>query len=151
MSKHSIKDNIMFKNILGIAALICSFSFSQAVLANSPHCKGAMKGVIESLKLDAAQKEKIIPLMEQLKSSMKETGTKLHDLDKQINQQVDSDSMKLDTVNGLIDQKTTLINTMMKANLSTKNEIMMLLTADQKKELHEKMSEKFKECYSHDQ
>jgi protein CpxP len=147
----------MYKQILWIVTVLFSFTCSQVVSADAWGCGEGMNRMVESLKLDDAQKAKIKPILEQLKSTMKENGTRMMDLDKQINQLVEStneDSIKVD---GLIDKKASMIGNMMKAKFKAKNQIFSLLNVQQKneiqnrmKKLEEKISETYKKCHEQD-
>lgn len=146
----------MYKKILGTLALAFSLILSSSAFAHSDSCGEGMKNMLESLKLDSAQKDKIKPILETLKSSIKDNAGQMKDLGKQINDQVVSANMDQSAVNGLIDQKTKLIGNMMKAKAVAKNQIFAVLTAEQKtqlqnsmKKMEEKMADKFKNC--HDQ
>lgn len=147
----------MYKNILGIVAVAVSLTLSQSAFAHSWGCGEGMKAMVESLKLEDAQKEKIKPILEQLKSSMKENGTQMHDLEVKINEQVDSATMDQSVVDGLVDQKSKLIGNIMKAKAVAKNQIMMILNPQQKMDLHakmkaveDKMVAKYKSCHDQD-
>lgn len=145
----------MFKKCLWIVALGLSLVLSQSIFAN--HCKHGMSKMIESLNLETAQKEKIKPILEQLKSSKKDNWTQMKDLDNQIHQQATSANMDQATVDALIDKKTNLIGNMMKAKIKATNQIYAVLNPKQKEELQnkkkkweEKMASKFKKCHEED-
>lgn len=146
----------MYKKILGTLALAFSLAISSTAFAHCG-CGGGMKKMLESLNLDASQKEKIKPIMESLKTSMKTNAEQLKDLDKQINDQTLSASMDQSTVDGLVDKKTKLIGDMMKAKVSAKSQIYAVLNPQQKTQLQSsmktmetKMEEKFKSCHDHE-
>jgi Spy/CpxP family protein refolding chaperone len=146
----------MYKKFLWIVTFAFSLVLSQACLADSM-CGGGLKQMVESLKLDDAQKAKIKPILEQLKSTVKDSWTQMKDLDTQINQQVSSATMDQTMVNGLVDKKTKLIGDMMKAKLMAKNQILGILNDKQKteiqtkmKNLEEKIAAKFKSCHDQD-
>jgi Spy/CpxP family protein refolding chaperone len=147
----------MNKKFIWMVALAFSFQLNQAAFAHSSACGEGFKSMIESLKLDDTQKEKIKPIMEQLKTSMKASWTQMKDLESKLKQQVTSANMDQNTVNGLVDQKTKLIGDMIKAKMTAKNQIYNLLNDQQKsqlqakmKDLEEKMAAKYKECHEDD-
>lgn len=147
----------MYKKILGTLALAFSLVLSSAVFAHSGECGEGMQKMLDSVKLDDSQKQKIKPIMANLKDSMKQSVDQMKDLNKQINDQADSANMDQSAVNSLIDQKTKLIGDMMKAKVMAKNQIYTILTAQQKasvqsmmKKMHDKMEEKFKSCHDQD-
>lgn len=144
----------MYKKIVWIVALASSIAFSQTVLADSCGCGKGMQEMLSELKLDAAQKTKIDGIMSQMKSNMKTIWAQKKDLDKQINQQVNSDKMDTAAMNSLVDQKTKLIGDTMKAKHSAQNQIMAVLTPAQKTMMQNKMQAredqmetKFKNCH----
>lgn len=147
----------MYKKLLWIVAFTLSFGLSQAAFSDSWGCGEGMKSMLQSLKLDAAQKEKIKPILDQLGAGMKDLGKQMGDLDTQINQQLDSDKVDQSAIDGLVDQKAKLIGSMMKAKMAAKTQIFALLTPDQKrtlqgmmKKLDDKISAKFKSCHKDD-
>ena len=111
--------------------------------------------MVESLKLSSGQKEKIKPILEQMKSTMKENGQQMDALKQQMHQNVTADSMDQSAVDSLIDQKTKLVGNMMRAKMKAKHDIYMLLTPEQKKAFQSKlnaeehkMADKFKNCHN---
>jgi periplasmic protein CpxP/Spy len=146
----------MYKKILGTGVLTLVLAFNSA-LADSWGCGEGLKKMVETLKLDESQKAKINPILEQLKSTMKSDGNQMDDLRKQLNQQVNSDTMDQGTVDGLVDKKVQLIGGMIKAKIKAKHDISMVLNPQQKTELRqkfqnleEKISAKFKSCHEQD-
>jgi protein CpxP len=144
----------MNKKSLWIAALVFSFALSQIAVADSWSCRKGMEDMVGSLKLDNAQKAKIKPILEQLKSQMKDNGTQMKDVDMQISQQADAANMDEATIDSLIDKKTKLIGNMIKAKIMTKNQIFAILNTQQKTELNtmmkkmdSKMAAQFKNCH----
>lgn len=149
-----MKGNIMYKKMVQTAAFAITIALSPLVLAHSGECREGLKSMVESLKLDESQKSKIEPILEQLKTTMKNNAEQMKDLSKQINQQAESASMDQSTVDGLIDKKTKLIGDMIKAKVAAKNQIYAVLKPEQKTELQnkmnkvkERMAEKFKKCH----
>lgn len=147
----------MYKKMLWIIAFAFSLIFSQAVVADSWGCGEGLKKMLANSNLDDAQKAKIKPIMDQLKSSMKDTWSQMGDLDNQIKQQVNSDKMDTSVLNGLVDQKTKLIGDAMKAKLVAQNQVMAVLTSQQKTDiqtklqaLEDKIAAKFKSCHEQD-
>jgi protein CpxP len=148
------KESIMYKKCLWIVALAFSFILSQSAFADSWGCGKGMHEIVGSLKLDDAQKEKIKPILDQLKSSMKDNGVQMKELDKQLNQQVDAANVDQAKVDDLIDQKSKLIGSMMKAKIKAKIQIMPILNDKQKsemqamiKKMEDEISTHFKNCY----
>ncbi len=144
----------MYKKYVGIVVIAFSFAFSQVALANDRGCGEGLSKMVQSLKLDDAQKSKIQPILDQLKSSIKDNVTQMDTLDTQITQQTGSATMDQDTVNGLIDQKTKLIGDMIKAKMTAKQQISIILTDKQKtalqakmKQLEDKIATKYKNCH----
>ena len=144
----------MYKKLFCSATLAVTLVLSPTVFANSFGCGEGMKHMLESLKLDDAQKTKIKPIMEQLKSTMKEDGSQMKDLEKQVNQQAESATMDQSAVNDLIDKKSKLIGDMMKAKVSAKNQIYSILNPQQKaqlqdrmKKVEEKIAAKYQSCH----
>lgn len=148
----------MYKKLLGIFALAFTLVLSSSAFAHSGMCGDRMKTMLDSMNLDAAQKEKIKPVLDTLKSSMKQSVEQMKDLDKQLNDQVVSDKMDQTAVNDLVDKKAKVIGDMMKAKMMAKSQIAAVLTAQQKEQWHSmmqkmkaKMEEKFKNCHDDDQ
>ena len=144
----------MYKKLLGIAAVAFSFALSQTSFAHSSFCGEGLSKMVESLKLDDAQKEKIKPILEQLKSTAQTTWPQMKDIRTQLDQQVTSATMDQGTVNGVVDQKTKLIGDMIKAKIAAKNQIYNVLNDQQKttlqtmmKNAEEKMEAKLKDCH----
>lgn len=148
----------MYKKILGSVVLACSLVMGSTVaLAHGDHCGWGMNKMVESLKLDDAQKQKIKPVLENLKTTMQQDGRQMHDLSKQIRDQVNSSNMDQAKVNDLIDQKTKLLGDMMKAKASARNQIFSVLNDQQRAELknkmmkmQEKMEARYKDCHDQD-
>lgn len=144
----------MYIKLLGSIAVACSLAFSQGVLADDWGCKEGLKSMVMSLKMDESTKTKVMAILDNLRSTKKATASQMESLDKQIHDQVRSDKMDQTAVNDLVDQKAKLIGDMMKAKISAKNQIFMLLNPEQKAELsanmqklEEKISNKFKSCH----
>lgn len=144
------------KKYLVAAAFAVSLMAGQTVFAHG--CGGdGLKRMVESLHVNDAQKAKIQPVLEQLKTGMKDDESQMGDLRTQITQQVQSDTMDQATLDGLIDKKSKLIGDMMKAKSNAFHQIYVTLTADQKTKfkkmvanMEEKMAEKFKNCHDSD-
>lgn len=147
----------MFKKILLAVVVAFSFIACQNVFAEGWGCGEGMKKMVGSLSMDAAQKEKIKPILEQLKSSMQTNITQMKDLHTQITQQVQSDTMDQSAMDNLIDSKTKLIGNMMKAKIMAQHQIFMLLTPVQKakynsmlQRVEAKWAERGKRCDAQD-
>lgn len=145
----------MFKKSLLIATVALTFAVSQSALAHGMGmCGDGMKNMMSSMKMDDAQKAKVMPILDQLKTSMKGNEDQFKDIDMQIRQQMLSDKMDQSTVDGLVDKKTRMIGDMMKAKIAAKNQIFNMLTAEQKitmqammKKMEDRMADKFKNCH----
>lgn len=147
----------MYKKIAGIVAMLAALVLSPVVFADDMGCGGGLKGMLQSLKLSDDQKAKIAPIMDQMKAGMKDSAAQFMALDKQINDQVNSDKMDQAAVSSLVDQKTKLIGSMIKAKLAAKNQIMAILTPDQKtailgmmQKMEDKIAAKYKSCHGDD-
>lgn len=147
----------MHTKIIYVIALAFSLAFSQSALADSWCCGERLRTMVESLKLNAAQKEKIKPILDQLKLDMNDKRSQMPGLETQLNQQVESSNMNQTTVDDLVNKKTKLIGDMMKAKIMAKNQIYTILDTQQKtelqnmmKKLEEKISAKFKSCHGQD-
>jgi periplasmic protein CpxP/Spy len=146
----------MYKKIIQATAFACALVISPVVLANSG-CGQGLKEIVESLNLDQGQKDKIKPILEQLRSTIKNDASQMQELKQQLNQQAESATMDQSAVDSLIDKKTKLIGDVMKAKISAKNQIYAILKPEQKTELQNKMkqieeqwAEKFKKCHDED-
>ena len=146
----------MYKKILGIIAASFLLVLSQGSYAEAM-CGQGLKQMVQALNLDADQKAKILPILDQLKSSRKDTWSQMKDLNSQIKQQVESASLDQSAVDGLVDKKTKLIGDMMKARITAKNQIFNILNAQQKTALQttmqnveDKIAAKFAECHDQD-
>jgi protein CpxP len=146
----------MKKSLLWIVAVTFSFVLGQTAFAG--HCGEGMKRMVENFKLDATQKAKIMPILDQLKTTMQANWSQIRDLRMQINQQIQSDDMDQSTVDGLIDKKTKLMGDIMRAKINAKHQMYMLLNPQQKaayqnmvKKLQDKMASKAESCKEQDQ
>lgn len=145
----------MCKKIIWMMAFLFSFMINQAVFAMD--CGQGLKTMVQSLNLTDDQKEKIKPILDQLKSSVSSAASQMDDLSNQIKQQVNSADMDQSTVDGLVDKKTKLMGDMMKAKITAKHQVMNILTPEQKtklqnmfKKMENKMAEKYKKCHEDD-
>lgn len=145
----------MLKKIIGITAVTLTLAMGQTAFADG--CGEKLKDMVSSLKLDAAQKEKIKPVMEQLKTSMQGKWSQMDMIETKMKQQVQSNTMDQNVVNDLVDQKTKMIGDMMKAKITAKNQIYNTLNPQQKIQLQgmlqkveDKMTAKFKSCHQED-
>jgi periplasmic protein CpxP/Spy len=147
----------MYKKIIQTASFACALVLSPVVLAHSWGCGEGLHKMVESLKLDDSQKAKIKPILDQLKTTVKNDGSQMKDLDQQLNQQVDSANIDLSAVDSLIDKKSKLIGDIMKAKITAKNQIYAVLNPQQKTELQDKMKKmqekivaQYKSCHDDD-
>jgi Spy/CpxP family protein refolding chaperone len=143
----------MYKKIIQITAFALALVISPVVLAQAG-CGQGLRELVDSLNLDQSQKEKIKPILEQLKTTIKTDASQMQELKQQLNQQAESANMDQSAVDSLIDKKTKLIGDIMKAKISAKNQIYAILKPEQKTELQNKMkkieeqwAEKFKKCH----
>lgn len=139
---------------LGLIVLLLSFIFSPLALANTWNCGENLRTMVESLNLDKTQKEKIKPILDQVKSAMQDKSSQMNDLENQINGLVSSNNLDEGALNNLIDQKTKLIGDMMRTKLMAKNQIFAILNDKQKADLQSKISkaeqkiaDQFKKCH----
>src|SRR4051794_30086669 len=123
----------MNKQIVGLVAAVFSLAIGQSAFANSDWCGQRLEKIvmIASLKVDPAQKEKIKPILEQLKVSLEDKAAQMKELRTKINEQLNSDTMDQATVDSLIDKKAALIGDMMKAKAKARHEVIMALTPAQ--------------------
>lgn len=144
----------MDKKIIFCVGILFSFLFSPLSFADESMCGEGLHKMVDSLKLDDAQKSKIKPILEQLKSTVKGDVVQIIEVKKQIHEQMWSDNANQSNLNSLIDKKVTLIGDIMKAKFKAKSEIIAVLNPQQKTELQNKMKmkeeqieEKFKKCH----
>ncbi len=143
----------MYNKILGVLAVSASLMMSQSILA-STSCGDDLKNiVVGKLKLDEAQKEKIKPVFEQLKTSAQEHFTQMRDLRAKMRQQVESDTLDQATVDSLAEQNAKLVTDFTKARINARHEIYMALTPEQRskvkteiQKVEEKMEAKISSC-----
>jgi protein CpxP len=144
----------MFKKFLWIIAFVSSLMITQMVFANSSVCRESLNKMVQSMNLDTSQKAKIMPILDQLKSTIKTNASQMDGLESQIEEQVNSTNMDQEKINSLVNQKTKLIGDMMKAKIMAKHQIFSILNAEQKgkfqdmmKKADEKMKAAFKNCH----
>lgn len=142
----------MFKKFLWITAVTCSLVMSGSSFAN--HCRDSMEKMVGSLQLDKDQKEKIKPVLAQLKATLHDKAAQMKDLGNQIKAQEKSDTMDQSVVNGLVDKKAALIGDLMKAKVQAKHQIMGMLNPQQKQMIQNKMEKmekriaaRYKSCH----
>lgn len=145
----------MKKSLLWIIAASFSLVLGQSA-AYAWSCGDGMKKMVDNMKLDDAQKAKIMPIMEQLKPTLKASWSQMSDLRAQIQQQIQSDNMDQATLDGLMDKKAKLIGDMMKAKATAKHQIYMILNPQQRaayqamvKKWTDKMVAKAENCDKH--
>ncbi|MGB6977470.1 MAG: Spy/CpxP family protein refolding chaperone [Gammaproteobacteria bacterium] len=144
----------MFKKFLWIIAFVSSLMINQMVFADTSVCRESLNKMVQSLNLDATQKEKIRPILDQLKSTIKMNVSQMDGLESQVMEQVNSTSMDQEKVNSLVNQKTKMIGDMMKAKIMAKHQVFAILNPEQKgklqdmmKRAEEKMKAAFKSCH----
>jgi protein CpxP len=122
------------KKFLWIVAVAMSLALGQTAFADSDNdgCGSGMKKMVEVLDLTKEQKEKVMPMLDQLKMTIKGDWAKIKDLRQQINAQVESDKMDQATLDGLLAQKEKIMTDMMKAKVMTKHQMFMMITPEQK-------------------
>ena len=137
-------------------ALVFFFLGSNLVLANSCVCGEKIQTMLESLKIETVQKEKIKPILEKLRTNLKESGSQMNALETKIQEQVNSATLDEPKTRTLIDEKAKLIGDMMQAKAVAKNQIFAILNPQQKTELQNMLRTKedtiatqFKSCPHH--
>ncbi len=147
----------MYKKFLWTVAFAFSLALSQSAFSDSWGCGEKLSTMLQSLKLDDAQKAKIKPIMDQQKATMKDLGSQMNDLDTQIDKQINSPTPDQAAIDDLLSKKVTLIGSMIKAKVMTKIQIFGVLTPEQKttlqgmmKKLEDKIAAKFKKCHQGD-
>lgn len=125
----------MYKKFLWIITLVSALTFNQMVLADTSVCREGLSTMVQSLNLDATQKQKIQPILDQFKTAAQTAGSQMDGIESQINQQVNTPNMNQDTVNGLVDQKVKLVGDIMKAKIQAKSQILAILNPQQQAKL----------------
>lgn len=155
MDFKSTKESIMYKKLIGSAVLAFSLAASANVFAACGCPTEGFRKMVDSVNLDATQKEKIKPIMENLRTSMKSNVESLKDINSQLKDQVTAATYNESAVSGLVDKKTQILGTMMKAKMLAKSQVYALLTPEQRtmlqtkmKALREKMEERFQSCHA---
>lgn len=139
----------MHKTFVPMVIGLC-LAISQPLFADPLGCHGGLKSMLESIKLDDTQKEKIKPILDQLKTDVNAAGTQMNGIEAQINQQDESATMDQSAVDTLIDKKTHLIGDIMKAKSKAKNQVFAILNDQQKKQLQDsfrKLEQQFADEY----
>lgn len=124
----------MYRKLLWITALTF-FLLNQNAFADIKECGKGLKEMVSTLKLDKAQKEKIKPIFDQLTLNLKDSWMQMNDIDTQIEQQTNSITMDHSAVDVLVNKKSMLIGSMMKAKILAKNQIFVVLNEPQKVKL----------------
>lgn len=144
----------MYKGFVWIVACAFSLVLSQSAFSDSWGCGEGLKTMLQSLKLDDAQKAKIKPIMEQQSTAMKDLGAQMDSLDTQIEEQINATTVDQAALDNLLSKKAALIVSMIKAKVMTKVQIYGVLTPKQKstlrdmmKKLENKIAAKFKSCH----
>lgn len=131
----------MIKNI--ILAGVIGFSVLTAPISNAGseagHCRARMHEMLQSLKLDSAQQEKINAIKQQAKSSMQNSWKQMKALRAQMKTMVTSDKIDEAALDKLISEKATLMSSITKTAVLTKNQIYNILTTEQKQQLQSMM------------
>lgn len=143
------------KNILGIITFVFALVLAPTVFAHG--CGAGLSNMMDSLKLDAAQKAKVQPVLDQLKASLKTSGAQMQDISSQLNQLMWATPMDQSAVDAMVDKKVQVISDMIKAKVAAKGQIFPMLTPDQQaklkgmvKDMEDKMAAKFKNCHDGD-
>lgn len=147
----------MNKKLLWIIAFTFSLCCGQSVFADKDKCGEKLSKMVNELNLDKDQKEKVKPVIDNLKTTLKDNAEQMKDIRTQMSQQILSDKMDKANVDSLIDKKMTLVGNMMKAKAAAMNEIYGILNDKQKakvqdkmKKIESKMAEKYKSCKEED-
>lgn len=144
----------MYKKLLWIILIISSLTLSNLAFSAPPYCRLGLNKLVQMINLDSAQKEKIKPILDQLKSTISGARSQMHGLGEQITQQVDSTDMNQGTLDSLISQKVKLIGEMIKAKLMAKHQIFGILNPQQREKLqsmvkmvNDRVTALFKKCH----
>lgn len=143
----------LFRTVLFTLALVTT----QTALADAFGCGEGMKSMLATMKLEQAQIDKIKPVLVHFNSDVKDTANMMKPLDIQISQQGLSDKMDPKVLSDLVDKKAKLIGNMMKSKIIAQNQILAILTPEQRqqmqvmiKRLEDKIASKFKSCHLDD-
>jgi len=139
----------MFKKII----LCSSLAFSLAVAAPlvfaddtssntapSTLCQKRMDFMNKTLQLSSDQQAKIKAIHDSGKAAMKANWQQLKGLKDQMKQLVASDKLDQGQLDTLVQQKTALMGTMMKARVTLQNQVYNVLNDQQKKQFHDAMA-----------
>lgn len=129
----------MFKNIALGSALALALVTNAPVFANE-HCQKHMDYMTQSLQLTSEQKAKIQTIRDEVKTNISSNRDQLKAIKTQIREMVTSDTIDQAKLDSLIQQKTTLMASMMKSRITMQNQIYNLLTPEQKKQFSDLMS-----------
>lgn len=105
-------------------------------------CHGKMiQMMMNSLNLDASQQAKIQAIHDQLKNDQKANWDKLRAIRSQIHDLITSDNFDASKASSLVDEKTAILGTMMKAKITAKNQIYNVLNDQQKTQFKQLMKD----------
>lgn len=103
-------------------------------------CQKRMDFMAKTLQLDSTQQAKIKEIHDGAKAQMQANWQQMKGLRDQMKQLVASDKLDQDKLNTLVEQKTALMGTMMKARATMMNQVYNVLNDQQKKQFHEAMN-----------
>lgn len=143
----------MTRKFLLIIAFLSALLINKAILADPTVCRESLNKMMQSLNLDETQKSKITPIISELKSKMKTSGSQMDGIEEQLNQQTYSQNMDHSKVDSLVNQKAKLIGDMMKAKTMASNQIYMILNPQQRQQFQsmitqaeQRIAQTFKGC-----
>ena len=121
------------KKIIGLPVLVLSLAFSQSTFAHhQDQTHSCMKMIFENIKLTPEQQTKIQALKEQTRMNLKDKWQEMHALHDKMKPLIQSENFDEAKVDAVINEKTTIIGSVMKANAMTRHQIYMLLDAKQR-------------------
>lgn len=139
----------MFKKIMLCSTLALSMAATTPLVfadstsdtsTASTMCQKRMDFMQKNLNLTSDQQAKMKAIHDSGKDAMQANWKQMKAIRDQIKKLVASDSLDQGQLDSLIQQKTTLMATMMKARITMQNQMYNVLTADQKKQFHDTMA-----------
>jgi periplasmic protein CpxP/Spy len=122
----------MNKKIFSIAIFAFSLIFGQSAFADHGGFGEHIKKLVESLKLDDAQKAKIKTIKDQTKDKLKDTWEQMKSLRQQSQEVIQADTLDESKLDSLVNKKKELIGNLIKAKITAKHQIYQLLNPEQK-------------------
>lgn len=137
----------MLKKLIVLPALALSLFTVQPVFANhydhknNCQCQKSMSSMVQQLDLTSEQTAKIKAIKESSRETVKADIQKLRELRKQMHELVTADQLDEAKLNDLVNQKTSILSSLMKTRIMTKNQIFQVLNEKQKEKLKETMKQ----------